>query len=399
MSLTKRLCLFAGAAMSLSAAASAQSTVDQSRAYSAELAADANGRVSSLAQKSTDFTVAVHGYEQFRYNWNHRDDSGLDGNDNKDTIGFQNARTRINLSGNIGSENWGYFVQFGFGDPESGAFLEDAYGTYKMEGGWSLKFGQFKLPGTREELVGDTYQLLIDRSVSNTFFTLGRAQGVMVSYEADTFRFFGAVSDGAQTQNTDFTSGQEADYALTARGEFKCAGNWKQFNDFTSFQNSDFAGMVGGAVHWQDGGSTVNTLDVRNWDLIGDVSLEGNGWNAMFSLIYADSKPASGSDFGDWSFVIQGGIFLAPQWELVGRWDYMKPDGDRPDHHNFSTIGIGVNHYIIPESHAAKLSFDFSWFLQKQSDCDTAIPNTLTGLLSSSSDPQWNLRGQIQLMF
>src|SRR5512146_2956368 len=118
MSLTKSYCLIAGAALSLSAGAMAQSTVDQSRAYAAELTADASGRTSSLAQKGGDFTVNVHGYEQFRYNWNHRDDSNIDANGNNNTIGFQNARTRLNFSGNIGNENWGYFIQFGFGDPE-----------------------------------------------------------------------------------------------------------------------------------------------------------------------------------------------------------------------------------------------------------------------------------------
>src|SRR2546423_7191049 len=89
-------------------------SVDQSRAYAAELAADAAGRTSSLAQPAPNFTVNVHGFTQFRYNWNHRDDSALP---KENTIGFQNARTKVNLSGNIGNENWGYSIQFKMEDP------------------------------------------------------------------------------------------------------------------------------------------------------------------------------------------------------------------------------------------------------------------------------------------
>src|SRR5262245_3598717 len=127
--MTKRLFVIAGAALSLGGLAQAQ-TLDQSRANQAELLSAASARTSSLAPQAQDFTVNVHGYEQFRFNWNSRDDEGLDPDDNDQTIGFQNARTRLNFSGNIANENWGYFIQFGFGDPQGGgAFLEDAYGT------------------------------------------------------------------------------------------------------------------------------------------------------------------------------------------------------------------------------------------------------------------------------
>src|SRR5438046_6027327 len=109
--MTKRLFMIAGAALSVGTFAQAQ-TLDQSRSYSSELLSDASTRTSSLAPAAQDFTPAVHGYEQFRFNWNSRDtDSAhpLDAHENDQTIGFQNARTRLNVSGNIANENWGYF--------------------------------------------------------------------------------------------------------------------------------------------------------------------------------------------------------------------------------------------------------------------------------------------------
>ena len=401
MSLTKRLFVFAGAALSLSTAAMAQSTtLDQSRSYASDLMADASTRTSSLAPAAQDFTVNVHGYTQFRYNMTWRDDSGLDDNT---AVGFQNARTDVNLSGNIGNENWGYFVQWQFSDNESdgggSASLNDAYGTYKMGNGWAVRFGQFKLPLFRAELIGDTYQLFVDRWVGNTFYSQGRSQGIQASYEGDQFRFAMAFSDGIRTANTDYESPIEADYAFTGRGEFKWAGDWKQSRDFTSFRNSDFFGMIGAAGHYQSGGDTVGTSDVSFWALTADVSIEGNGWNAFAAFYWNDTDPEVGDSFQDFGIQAQGGIFVSESWELALGWSVLIPDTDRTGDDVFNTIQLGANYYFIPESHAVKGSIDFLYFVDKQSTCDIAIPNSLTGLLATGEDSEWTLRAQIQLMF
>lgn len=412
MSLTKRLGLIAGAALSMSGVAMAQSSMDQSRAVTNELLSDAASRASLLAAAGGQtFTPKVGGYEQFRYVINRRDDNGLDANDNDLTLGFQNARTRLNVSGNIFNEDWAYFIQFGFGDStdffgsdgpggssSSGAFLEDAYGTYKIGNGWDVMWGQFKLPWLREELIGDTSQLAIERSVTNSVFSQGRSQGIQLGYSSDSFRFMGAFSDGVQTANTDFTSGSEADFGITARGDFKWAGDWKQFNDFTSWQNSQFAGMAGGAFHYQSGGDTVNTADVDIWAITGDVMIKGNGWNAFAELVYQNTDPSAGNETADWGFVLQGGIFVAPQWELFGRYDLISPDSDRTTDDNFSTLTFGVNHYITPESQAAKLTAQLEYFLDTQNK-SIASPNTLTGLLGSAEDGQFAISAQLQLVF
>jgi hypothetical protein len=399
MSLTKRLCLFAGAALSLSTAALAQSTSDMSLANDRELLSDAAHRTNSLAAAPTDFSVNVHGYTQLRYNVNYRRDSGLDANDNKWTVGFQNARTDLNVSGNIANENWGYFVVFEFSDATSdSATLLDAYGSYRMGNGWRWTFGQFKLPLFREELVGDQYQLFADRSVTNSLFTQMRSQGIQLDLERDAFQFFVAFSDGIRTLNTDFTSGAEADWAFTGRVNWKWAGDWKQAKDFTSFQNSEYFGMVGGAAHYQQGGDTIGTADVKVFDATIDASLEGNGWNVFAAGIYNHNDPSAGTDTDNFGFVVQGGIFVAPQWELIAGYDLIVPDNDLPINDNFSTIRGGFNYYFVPESHAAKLTVDVSYFLDNPTN-SIAPTSTLTGLLPSNRDGQWNIRAQMQLAF
>ena len=146
---------------------------------------------------------------------------------------------------------------FKFSEGDGSAVLDDAWGQYAFGNGWAVKWGQFKLPVLREESVSDTAQLTANRSVMNGEFGQSRSQGVQLSTEQQQVRFAAAFSDGIATQNTDFTSSAEADWALTGRLDWKWAGEWKQAKDFTSFPESPFFGMVGGAVHLQSGGETL----------------------------------------------------------------------------------------------------------------------------------------------
>ena len=103
----------------------------------------------------------------------------------------------LKVQGNVGSEKWSYYIQFKMEDPSpsnGGGILDDAWGMYTMGNGWSIKFGQFKLPLFREELVGDTYLLFADRTTVNTVFSQRRSQGVQGEYQADQWRIAFAVS-------------------------------------------------------------------------------------------------------------------------------------------------------------------------------------------------------------
>lgn len=403
MSRTRSLVLMAGAAVGLAGSALAQSAaVDQSRAYAAELMSDAQGRESLLANGGS--APEVFGQIQFRYVYNDRDEAaGGDGEGNDDaTIGFQTRRTKIGVQGDI-TENISYRVIGAF-ERDGGAFmLEDAFGTYQMESDWSLMWGQFKLPFMRQELVSSAKQLAAERSIMNETFNQDRSQGVQATYKGENFMFRAAFSDGFVAANSDITS-ESADWALTGRIDYKWAGAWDQFDDFTSWQNAAFAGLVGGAIHWESGGETFGTgMGGSDYDLItatADVGIEGNGWNAFADAVWRNTDIDGGADADDFGFGIQGGIFLSADWELFGRWDLVIPDDDAfgGDPEDFNTITIGVNHYIIPESHAAKITADFSYYLDDPSE--SIVPtSTGTALLPDTNDGQWAIRFQVQLLF
>jgi hypothetical protein len=134
-----------------------------------------------------------------------------------------------------------------------------------------------------------------------------------------------------------------------------------------------------------------------------DLSLEGDGWNVFVAGVWDHEKfkiPASGgfpgsSTSGDnWGIMGQGGIFVAPKWELFARWDYVHPNS-KFDSQSLNVATVGANCYLMQDSHAAKFTVDFLWFFDKTG----SNFNTLTGILPSDHKNQYSVRAQMQLVF
>ena len=379
----------AGALITVASASAQVSPVAQ-RAALEQFNADIQRSSSSLLSPA-DKAVKLSGQLQFRYTINQRDDDSLD---EDTTIGFHVRRAKLKIGGDVG-DHWSYKISTDFSRKDGSASVSTAYIRYDLGDGANLTIGQFKLPFTRENLVSSSKQLAADRSVASSFFSEGRTQGVQFSRTGETTRIAFALSDGANTKNTDFDSSKEADVALTARAEYRFAGDkWSAFKQFTSTRGSPFAAMLGGAVHYQTGGETFATKDEDKTSLTADISLLGDGWNAFVSTHWTQTDPASGSDDENSGFVAQGGYYINPTWEVFARYDTIF--SDQVD--DFSTVTLGVNHYLIPESHAAKLTADIQYFLDEQGTSD-ADDSTGTSLLESDQDSQWAIRVQLQLLF
>lgn len=424
MKKTTALFLVAGLA---SVAIAQDPTLDQSRAELANMKADAANRTSLLAAGAEaghdekgfymadgeNFRLNVGGQIQFRYNMNFRDEDSSAGADDEFTHGFQTRRTKLEFWGNVINPNLHYKVVGAFDRDEGGSFqLEDAWVAYDFNENLTMTWGQFKAPFMREELVSSKYQLAADRSTMNEVFNQDRSQGIQLEWHNDNFRILGAFTDGFYTDNTDFTSGAEADFALTGRIEYNTTGDWARYKDFTSWRSADKIGLIfGGAGHWQSEGDTGGTGplasggDAEYWALTGDIGVEGKGWNLFGSVVWSNVDVDGGIDADNWAFNIQGGVFITNKDELFARWDMIFPDDDLSgsDDDDFTTITFGWNHYFVEESHAAKFTLDLLWYLEATGDFggSTFAETTSTGinLLPSDDDDQWGIRAQFQLLF
>jgi len=154
-------------------------------------------------------------------------------------------------SGNYSGGNGSLGSRFG---------LEDAYVRKVLDDNWSIRVGQFKSPLLREELVSSKYQLAVERSLVNQFFSTGYSQGIELTFVNDCFRVMGSFNDGGGNTNTTSTIGNSSnggnwtEYAVTGRVEWKAMGSWSQFDSFSSPNGSATGILLGAAVNWQRGG-------------------------------------------------------------------------------------------------------------------------------------------------
>lgn len=394
--MTTRMILSLAALSAASSLASGQS-LDQSRAFANELYSDTSVRASALAQGPKTFAPKFGGIIITRYNWNQV--NNVPTGTPASSQGVNMAYMKLTATGNIIDEAWSYGLQFKFNEFDGLAVLDDAWTMVKFEDQWNVKWGQFKMPVLREENISDGKQLAANRSPTNSVFTAGRSQGVLLTYAADDVRAMVGLGDGLRTNNTDYTSAAEADFALTGRAEYKWQGEWKQYDEFTAWRDGKYLGVVGGAVHYQSGGRTVGTPDSRTILTTADVMAKGNGWNAYAAAIYRNIRPGGTAiSTDDLGFLAQFGAFVGPKWELFGRYDVVIPDKNRTTSHSFNTITVGANRYVIPESHAAKFTFDIMWMLDKQNSSIVGA-STLTGVQASGGANQIAIQAQFQLVF
>lgn len=393
-------------------ALASEPTVDEVRAIVSEMLADAQTRTSLQSSASTgghdgrfflaspggDFRLNLGGYMQFRYMANFGDD--LNGvTDNDDERGFKFQRTRLIFGGSL-YDSIDFFILPAAGPTGSWSFLDAWAKTNLGESGWTVQWGQFKLPFWREWLLSERFNQMVERSNLNSVFSSSYAQGVQLSTSTDDYRIFLAYSDGLRTLNTDYTNNIEADYAVTVRGEYKFSGNWAQFADMTSLGNQESGFMVGAALHHQGRttnfrGSDIDSLTQYTVDL----NYEDTNWNLTGAFVGRTIDQSVGGNADDFGFLAQGGVFASDKLEVFGRYTLLVPDSDAAGDDNFSTITAGINYYL--HGHAAKFTLDAVWFLDNPNDT-TMIgfgPSTETGLLQTSDADQIAIRAQFQLIF
>ena len=401
-----------------------------------------------LVERADNSTMRISVLAQARYMFSERESGFIAPSDEK-TYGFSLPRTRIALDGSIVSSQFNYRISFDFGDAElslgrgtgppiaggsGNARLLDAYAQYNFTGkrdGYYIKFGQFQNVLLTEESIGSEYQLAIDRSLASELFGPGYTQGIAVGHVGESFAWEASLSDGGrylgsrETDNTSFDSVDEADVAIGFRFDWKLEGSWDQFQDFTSFQGSNAGTKIGGGFLYQFHGQTnpgqqipgflggpVESTQTISWSL--DYQHEGDGWNffAGYYGQYVDWELATATlAVMQNAIVVQGGWFLTDRIEMYARFEtfwidkafrngFGTPDGFI---HRIGTLG--VTKYILPESHAAKISADVSYSfdslfaLTVGAGDSLGLPDPSTTGFLGLTEHEIVLRLQLQLMF
>lgn len=418
----------------MSGMAMGQEGLDLDRAYASQLRSDAETR-SSLLGSNNAANLDIEVMAQFRYMYNDRDEltAGALG-DSDVTLGFDTPRTQVRLSGSV-TDNISGKIVFDFGTAENGRNSGNAQGTanllvaqaaWALDDNWTLLLGQWHNPVLGSENFAPEHTLAADKSFTNEFFNVGYTQGIAAVWANDQFKVIGAISDGAEyitnfgsVSNSAFNGAGENDFGITGRVEWLLEGTWDQFADATSWRGSNYGVKLGLGGHWQTQGDTnpsdpsggtipgFDSRDVGFWTA--DVQVEGDGWNFFAEYVghTVDTNATASSSFTNHGFIAQGGVFVSDQVELFGRYDVIilddiltAPGTDD----NFQNITAGVNYYLVPESHAAKFTFDAMFALDESNNIDAIFGGvgsndpSATGLLGLS-DSEFLLRAQLTLLF
>jgi len=296
-----------------------------------------------LASPDGNFKLNVTGFMQIRWTANHANGTNATStNGNNYEWGWENANTYLDFSGNVVDPSWTYHIRGNFANGAAGVMgLTFASVTKDLGNGMGVTVGQFRGPWLRETLVDDPYQLGVDRSIMNSYFTQDFNQGLQFNYESDAFRGNAFIGDGivaangvipggatfANSANTPWND-TATSYALAARGEYKISGNWADFDNFTSFRGEEGGMMVGAAAFYERGNQNAAAgLDgVKGYGLTADFSWEMGGANLFAAFAWTGADGDNIDNANPWGLNIQGGYFVTDDVEVFGRYDLVDYD-------------------------------------------------------------------------
>ena len=376
-----------------------------------------------IQDEAGNFVLNPNVQFQFRHVVNFREEdtgTGSDGEgDGSVESGFEIRRLKFAFDGTLFGPALTYKFQWATNRGNGTPVLDDAWVRWAVgntfgEGAkdFAVRVGQFKDPTFHEEIVSSKRQLAVDRSLANEVLAGGLTdwtQGIALIWddgpEGRPLRAEVGFGDGWNTDNTNFVDSGgvpvygagSPDWGAFARLEYLAMGNWKQYDDFSTMDNTTDMLVFGvGATYSETSGagggdSFLYTADVQYE--AGKLGLYGAYYGAYGEP--AVSSTVTESSISESGILVQAGYLLGDKWELFGRYDVLLLDDARlaaGAEDTYSEVTIGLNYYI--KGHAAKFTVDFNYLPQ-------GTPNNQDGigyLDPDNDEDQFAIRSQFQLL-
>lgn len=465
-----------------------QERADQIRGIVADVLADSEQRASLrqdamtagwndgffLASPDGRFKLSVGGLIQPRFMWSHVRDNQLQSDGYvtpyeipdliQDRYGFDSNYNELVFKGHIFSPAVEYMVRTNVAlgntltlgnatdnqgsntqGPTTGQmYLMDAWARIHFSDNWSLRFGQYRSPYAREQLITEANQMAVNRSTIVRNYGLWYTQGIEFQYQGDDFRWNLSVDDGGSSYiaGTSFllVGGnpmdapwytQQVSYSLTTRLEWKPYGSWQDFTSMTSAPGEQQGMLLGFAYHTQatrpnqQVGTSTTGLPENYWDAwtldmqwnFGGASLFASGfWNYInsqsgFAYTFngtTNINTLNGPGYVNaYGVVVQPSVYFLPKWEWYTRWEYGYIDFNDSSGISsitgslsqvaqqvpFNIVTTGVNWYI--DGQDLKWTWDIGFGI---SDVGYSWQNLPAGWRISATD-QFVMRTQLQLAF
>ncbi len=376
-----------------------------------------------LSSEDGNFYMNVLGMVQFRYIWSSSGDANNEAKDDPATpavdegelddsrAGFEMRRARFGFKGHVVDPSWQYFLLFQVSRSDGDAVLLDAWMRKVLNDEWKLVAGQFKVPIWREWTVSGTRQPFVERSLITAEFAGSYTQGLALQFERGDWRALLTMNDGAGGLNKSWETEDVEGFALSARVDHLFEGEWKQYKDWQAWPGEPFFLAAGAGIHWQQGeygtsGSTLSTGDdpeVVRWAVDATAEFKGINLFAAFLGNHISEASALMGDLDQYALLVQGGVFVHDDLELVARYEW--GDLDVPMVDELSILTVGVNKYFA--KHRVKWMTDVGYAFGAINAYKDPAGNTWSWYSDaagwradhSSEDGQVVVRSSVQLLF
>ncbi len=302
-------------------------------------------------QDGQSFELKIKGRIQFRYTGISRqsDNRNLVGKQwHDDRSGFEFERLRLSFTGHLWTKDLTYRIEVdGDTDGQHDVETQYAYVTYRFTDELHMRLGLYKAPFGRQETESVGRQQLVDRSVANEVFNLGRAVGAwlfghLLNKELD---WHVSISNGFGNPGDDIRD-VDTNFAYIARLVWHAVGDYGKGEPDLEFHQQPALDVGLSFAYNDDNGDTGGPLLLYQ---VPDVIRAGRVGNGL--------SDTSGTDyymFGtDASFKWRGFSAHAEYWVRAIDSDDWQSDWQRLSGHGNAThqqggyIQLG---YIIPKT-------------------------------------------------
>ncbi|MFW6336455.1 MAG: porin, partial [Phycisphaeraceae bacterium] len=327
-----------------------------------------------------------------------------DASGNRDEFGLQIRRAKLTFDGHVADPRLTYHLKLSAKKDSGKQTLEEVTLGYDLGGGFGVVVGRHKLPFLRSEMISFTKQLAVERDSVTEFFTLDRAEKVQLHYKGDWLRGAVALSDGGDTDASDFGD-DPVEIALTGRADVKLAGSWSQAKDITAWTDDELGLFLGVAGHHERGdGNNDRDYDYSAYTLDALFNYRGGSILAAFTHGFVDGDRNDGvANRQPHGILVEGGYRVNKKLEPFARWEYL--DADAAGSSPLQLVTAGANYYF--RKHKVKFTADVVYLYEGSFDksTDTIGPGNQPfssglGLSEFATDEDMVVfRSQIQLLF
>ena len=342
------------------------------------------GSPSKLEFKSPDgqWSMGISGYIQARAAHRSSEADGRDGDN------FSVPRARLIVNGTAGRENIKYKLEVDAGtnstqdsdldatepSEQKDARLKDAYIDYGVTERGAVRFGHYKFPFSREELISDAAGQFNERSIASNTFAPKREPGASWQGKGPDglfeYQFAMANGDGENEPNMVESTALDTGDGLRYGGRFVWYPLGEMKYDAPAFQTLEggsklalgLAYMVNKDASFLNTVSTALPSDGTDSETVG---VEAQWMIGPFSLLaeYFDrtTDPDAAPDQDDDGYNVQAGLFVVPkEWEVAARYSEVDQTDDTllgAGAAKLQEKGLAVNRYI--DGHNGKWMLDY----------------------------------------